>query len=62
MVIMRLAHYARQARLEDVTTPTLRHSFTHDLVDAGVSLDRVAMLLGHESLDTTARYTRARGA
>ena len=35
-----------------------RHSFAHNLVDAGVSLDWVAMLLGHESLDTTARYTR----
>ena len=47
----------RLARLEDVTVHTC-HSFAHNLVDAGVRLDQVAMLLGHESLDTTARYTR----
>lgn len=55
---MRLAYYARKARLEDVTAHVLRHTFAHNLVDAGVSLDRAAMLLGHESLDTTVRYTR----
>jgi biotin operon repressor len=54
----RIAIYARKTGLEDVTAHTLRHTFAHNLVDAGVSLDRVAMLLGHESLDTTARYTR----
>jgi site-specific recombinase XerC len=54
----RIAVYACKAGLEDVTAHTLRHSFAHNLVDAGVSLDRVAVLLGHESLDTTARYTR----
>lgn len=42
---------------EIVTPHTLRHTFGKNLVDAGVSLDRVAMLLGHESLDTTAVYT-----
>jgi len=48
---------ARLADLEDVTPHTLRHSFGKNLVDTGVSLDRVAALLGHESLDTTAIYT-----
>ncbi len=42
---------------ETVTPHTLRHTFGKNLVDAGVPLDRVAMLLGHESLDTTALYT-----
>lgn len=42
---------------ETITPHTLRHTFGKNLVDAGVSLDRVAMLLGHESLDTTAVYT-----
>jgi len=50
--------YAYNARLEDVTPHTLRHTFGKNLVDAGVSLDRVAQLLGHESVDTTRIYTR----
>jgi integrase/recombinase XerC len=50
--------YAYQARQEDVTAHTLRHSFAKNLVDAGITLDKVAVLLGHESLDTTKLYTR----
>ncbi|KKN21378.1 hypothetical protein LCGC14_0925950 [marine sediment metagenome] len=50
--------YAYQARLEGVTPHTLRHTFGKNLVDAGVSLDQVATLLGHESLDTVMVYTR----
>ena len=50
--------YAYQARLEDVTAHTLRHSFAKNLVDAGTPLDQVAMLLGHDSLDTTTICTQ----
>jgi integrase/recombinase XerC len=50
--------YAYRAELEDVTAHTLRHTFAKDLVDAGTSLDQVATLLGHESLDTTRVYTQ----
>ena len=50
--------YAYQARLEDVTAHTLRHSLAKNLVDAGTPLDQVATLLGHESLDTTRIYTQ----
>jgi integrase/recombinase XerC len=50
--------YAYQARLEDCTSHTLRHTFGKNLVDAGVPLDQVATLMGHESLDTTKVYTR----
>lgn len=50
--------YAYQARLPHCTAHTLRHTFAKNLVDAGVPLDQVAMLLGHESLDTTKIYTR----
>jgi len=53
-----VARYAYDARLEDVTPHTLRHTFCKQLVDAGESLDRVAILAGHASLNTTARYTR----
>ena len=50
--------YAYQARLDDVTAHTLRHSFAKNLVDAVTPLDQVAILLGHESLDTTKIYTQ----
>jgi integrase/recombinase XerC len=50
--------YAYQARLENCTAHTLRHTFAKNLVDAGTPLDQVAILLGHESLDTTKVYTR----
>jgi site-specific recombinase XerD len=50
--------YAYRTRLDDVTAHSLRHSSAKNLVDAGVSLDQVAALLGHESLDTTRIYTQ----
>ena len=49
--------YAYAAHLEEVTPHTLRHTFGKNLVDASVSIDRVAQLLGHESVDTTRIYT-----
>ncbi|RPF49200.1 integrase/recombinase XerC [Thermodesulfitimonas autotrophica] len=52
-----LAKYGRLAGVE-VTPHRLRHTFCKMLVDAGESLDRVAMLAGHSNLNTTARYTR----
>ncbi len=48
--------YACDARLEHVTPHTLRHTFGKNLVDAGVPLDRVAQLLGHESVNATKVY------
>lgn len=54
-----LARYARRAGIEGRVTPHMfRHTFAKSLVDAGVSLDRVAALAGHSSLTTTARYTK----
>jgi integrase/recombinase XerC len=38
------------------TPHSLRHTFARMLVESGASLDRVAALLGHESLDTTKIY------
>ena len=50
--------YAYDARLDGQVTPhTLRHTFGKNLVDAGVSLGRVAQLLAHERVDTTRVYT-----
>ena len=34
----------------------LRHSFCKNLVNSGISLEKVAILAGHESLDTTKIY------
>jgi integrase/recombinase XerC len=42
----------------EVTPHTLRHTFGKNLVDVGVSLEQVAALLGHESLDTGMIYTK----
>jgi site-specific recombinase XerD len=53
-----VATLGRLAGLERVTPHMLRHSFAKNLVDQSVSLDQVAMLLGHRSLTTTARYTQ----
>lgn len=52
-----LAKFARLSGVE-VTPHRLRHTFCKMLADAGESLDKVALLAGHENLNTTARYTR----
>lgn len=53
----RLAEIGRRAKV-DLTPHRLRHTFGKSLVDAGVSLDKVAAILGHDRLETTAIYTR----
>jgi len=49
--------FAKRAGLRNVTPHTLRHSFAKALIDADVSLEKVAMLLGHSNLNTTRLYT-----
>lgn len=56
-VYRRLAELARRANIEDVSPHTLRHTFSKNLVDSGVGLERVATLLGHTNLNTTRIYT-----
>jgi site-specific recombinase XerD len=48
--------YAHAAHLEALSPHRLRHTFCKSLVDAGVGLEKVAALAGHESLETTRRY------
>ncbi len=51
-----VSRLAELAGLKDVTPHTCRHTFAKLLLDSGVSLEKVATLLGHESLDTTRLY------
>ena len=57
-IYRRVKHYAQRAGMEEISPHTLRHTCAKNLVDRGVPLDRVAVILGHESLDTTAIYTQ----
>ena len=49
--------FAGEAGIENVTPHMLRHSFAKALIDSGVTLEKVATLLGHSNLNTTRIYT-----
>ena len=51
-----LKKYVGHTRLKEVTPHKLRHTFCKNLIDVGVSLEKVAMLAGHNNLETTIRY------
>ena len=51
-----LAEIGRRAKV-DLTPHVLRHSFAKNLINAKVSMEKVAALLGHSSLNTTRLYT-----
>jgi integrase/recombinase XerC len=40
----------------EITPHALRHTFCKNLVNAGVGLEKVAALAGHENMQTTRRY------
>jgi len=42
--------------LQSISPHQLRHTFCKNLVDAGIGLEKVASLAGHERLDTTKIY------
>ncbi len=52
-----LEDLGKSARILKMTPYMARHTFAKNLVNSGVSLEKVAMLLGHTSLDTTMVYT-----
>jgi site-specific recombinase XerD len=47
-----------RAIIVELTPHVLRHTLAHNLISAGVSIDRVAMILGHANINTTAIYTK----
>jgi integrase/recombinase XerC len=51
-----LKKYVGHTKLSEVTPHKLRHTFCKNLIDVGVSLEKVAMLAGHNNLQTTIRY------
>jgi integrase/recombinase XerC/integrase/recombinase XerD len=49
--------FGYRAKIEGLSCHQLRHSFCHNLILAGTGIEKVAMLAGHASLESTRVYT-----
>lgn len=56
----RFFHYLKKARLEHkgYTVHCLRHTFASELLNAGMRLEVLQQLLGHQDIEVTRRYAR----
>jgi len=52
--------FCRMAKIENATPCSLRHSFVSEGVPAGVSLEPLSDLAGHEDIEITDRDCRSR--
>jgi integrase/recombinase XerC len=52
-----VSDYAYLTGFKDVTPHTLRHTFCKTSIEMGTSIDQVALMAGHSTLDITKRYT-----
>jgi len=59
---IQLKQEAKKAGIHEKVTPhMLRHTFASGLYENGADIDFIARLLGHESVQTTRRYTHVNG-
>jgi integrase/recombinase XerC len=55
--VLRKLAYRANLEGQGITPHRCRHSFAKGLLDGGVALTEIQVLLGHESVTTTALYT-----
>ncbi len=51
-----MKRYSEEAGIDEITPHICRHTFAKNLINQGVGLEKIAMLLGHSSLNTTRLY------
>lgn len=49
----------KEANIDELTPHVLRHTFCHDLIEKGYSINLVADMAGHQDINTTRIYTKS---